>query len=91
MKWLRRIPKRYKRVAAFTLGAGIAFLGAGSIYGYTALDSALFGATGAVLGLVMALSFNYAGKGLVDDKDFDSAMSEAISSVSSKTKKDKES
>jgi hypothetical protein len=39
----------------------------------------------------MALSFNYAGKGLVDDKDFDSAMSEAISSVSSKTKKDKES
>ena len=88
MKIWRRIPKRYKRVGAFTLGAGIAFLGAGSIYGYTAFDSALFGATGAVLGLVMALSFNYAGKGIVDDRDFDSAMSDAISSVASKTKKD---
>ena len=91
MKLWRQVPKRYKRVAAFTLGAGIAFLGAGSIYGYTALDSALFGATGAVLGLVMALSFNYAGKGIVDDKDFDSAMSDAINSVSSKTDKDKKS
>lgn len=91
MKLWRRVPKRFKRVSAFTLGAGIAFLGAGSVYGYTALDSALFGATGAVLGLVMALSFGYAGKGSVDDKDFDSAMSEAINSVSSKTKKDKES
>lgn len=91
MKLWRRVPKRYKRVAAFTLGAGIAFLGAGSIYGYTALDSALFGATGAVLGLVMALSFNYAGKGIVDDKDFDAAMSDAINSVSSKTEKDKKS
>jgi len=91
MRFWTRIPKRFKRVGAFTLGAGIAFLGAGSIYGYTAFDSALFGATGAVLGLVMALSFNYAGKGVVEDKDFDNAMSEAISSVSSKTKKDKES
>jgi len=91
VKFLKKIPKRYKRVAAFTLGAGIAFLGAGSIYGYTAIDSALFGATGAVLGLVMALSFNYAGKGLVDDQDFDAAMSEAINSVSSKTKEQKKS
>lgn len=88
MKLWARIPKRYKRVAAFTVGAGIAFLGAGSIYGYSALESALFGATGAVLGLVMALSFNYAGKGEVSDKDFDGAISEAISSVASKTKKD---
>lgn len=84
MKLWRRIPKRYKRVAAFTLGVGIAFLGAGSIYGYPALDSALFGATGSVLGLVMALAFNYAGKGEVSDKDFDTAISEAINSVSSK-------
>lgn len=91
MKFLRRIPKRAKRVAAFTLGAGIAFLGAGNVYGYSALESAAFGATGSILGLAMALSFNYAGKGQVDEKDFDAAMSEAISSVSSKTKKDKES
>lgn len=88
MKIWRRIPKRAKRVAAFMLGAGIAFLGAGNIYGYTALQSALFGATGSILGLVMALSFNYAGKGEVDEKDFNSAMSDAISSVASKTKKD---
>ena len=91
MKLWRRIPKRAKRVAAFALGAGIAFLGAGNIYGYTALQSALFGATGSILVLFMALSFTYAGKGEVPDKDFDNAMSEAISSVSSKTKKDKES
>jgi len=91
MKLWRRIPKRAKRVSAFMLGAGIAFLGAGNIYGYTALQSAVFGATGSILGLLMALSFNYAGKGVVDDKDFDSAMSDAISSVSSKTDKDKKS
>jgi len=87
-KFWKRIPKRAKRVAAFMLGAGIAFLGAGNIYGYTALQSAVFGATGSILGLVMALSFNYAGKGEVPDKDFDAAMSDAISSVASKTKKD---
>lgn len=73
------------------LGAGIAFLGAGNIYGYSALQSAMFGATGSILGLLMALSFNYAGKGQVDDKDFDAAMSDAINSVSSKTKEDKKS
>lgn len=88
MKLWRRIPKRYKRIAAFAVGAGIAFMGAGSLYGYTAVDSALFGATGAILGLLMALSFTYAGKGEVPDKDFDSAMSDAISAVNSKTKKD---
>lgn len=91
MKLLKRIPKRAKRVVAFMVGAGIAFLGAGNIYGYTALQSAVFGATGSILGLAMALSFNYAGKGEVDEKDFNAAMSDAISSVASKTKKDKES
>jgi len=91
MKLWRRIPKRAKRVVAFMVGAGIAFLGAGNLYGYSALESAAFGATGSILGLAMALSFNYAGKGEIDDKAFDAAMSDAISSVSSKTKKDKES
>jgi len=88
MKLWRRIPKRFKRVAAFALGAGIGFIGAGNFYGYTAIESALFGATGAVLGLIMALSFNYAGKGEVPDKDFDAAISDAINSVASKNKKD---
>ncbi len=88
MKLWRRIPKRLKRVAAFMIGAGIAFLGAGNVYGYGALESALFGATGSILGLLMALSFNYAGKGEVPDKDFDTAISDAINSVASKSKKD---
>jgi hypothetical protein len=69
------------------LGAGIAFLGAGNIYGYSAFESALFGATGSILGLLMALAFNYAGKGEIQDKDFDSALSDAINSVASKTRK----
>lgn len=88
MKLWRRIPKRFKRVAAFALGAGIAFLGAGNVYGYSAIESALFGATGSILGLLMALAFNYAGKGEVPEKDFDAAISDAINSVASKNKKD---
>lgn len=88
MKLWRRIPKRFKRVAAFALGAGIAFLGAGNVYGYSAIESALFGATGSILGLFMALAFNYAGKGEVPEKDFDAAISDAINSVASKSKKD---
>ena len=87
-KLWKRIPKRAKRTAAFMLGAGIAFLGAGNIYGYTALQAASFGATGSILALIMALSFGYAGKGEIPDKDFDAAMSDAISSVNSKTKKE---
>jgi hypothetical protein len=88
VKLWRRIPKRFKRVTAFALGAGIAFLGAGNVYGYSALESALFGATGSILGLIMALAFNYAGKGEVPEKDFDAAISDAINSVASKNKKD---
>lgn len=88
MKLWRRIPKRFKRVAAFALGAGIAFLGAGNVYGYSAIESALFGATGSILGLFMALAFNYAGKGEVPEKDFDAAISDAINSVASKNKKE---
>lgn len=84
---MKRIPKRWKRAAAFLLGAGIAFMGAGAIYGYAAIESAVFGATGAALGLIMSLSFTYAGKGEVQDKDYDAAMSDAINAVSSKTKK----
>jgi hypothetical protein len=88
MKLWRRIPKRYKRIAAFAIGAGIAFLGAGNVYGYSAIESALFGATGSILGLIMALAFNYAGKGEIPEKDFDAAISDAINSVASKNKKD---
>lgn len=81
--------KRLARVAAFALGAGIAFLGAGNIQGLSALESARFGATGAVLGLIMALSFIYAGKSEVSDDDFDQSINSAIENVSSKTKSKK--
>ena len=79
--------KRVLRVGAFALGAGIAFLGAGSIQGLEPLESAQFGATGAVLGLAMALLFTYAGKGNVPDDDFDNSINSAIETVNSKTKK----
>lgn len=87
-KLWKRIPKRVKRVAAFMLGAGLAFIGAGSIYGMPPIESALFGATGSILGLVMALAFTYAGKGEVSDGDFDQAINASIEAVASKTKKD---
>jgi hypothetical protein len=77
--------KRVYRAAAFTLGTGIAFLGAGSIQGYTALESARFGATGALLGLIGALAFIYASKSEVTDKDFDQTINSAIETVTSKT------
>ena len=80
-----RTAKRIYRAAAFTLGTGIAFLGAGSIQGYSALESARFGATGALLGLIGALAFIYASKAEVTDKDFDSTINSAIESVASKT------
>jgi hypothetical protein len=79
--------KRVLRVGAFALGAGIAFLGAGSIQGLQPLESAQFGATGAVLGLAMALLFTYAGKGQVPDEDIDNSINSAIETVNSKTKK----
>ena len=83
--WLKRL----LRTASFALGAGIAFMGAGSIWNYSAIDSALFGATGAILGLVMSLAFTYAKKSEINDKDFDAHIGEAIDSVNSKVNKDK--
>lgn len=51
-----------------------------------AVESVLFGASVAIVGLVMGLSFTYAGKGKVDDKDFDSHINATIESVQSKSK-----
>lgn len=90
MKKLSRLLKRRSvnnalRVLAFAGGAGIAFLGAGNIMGIDAVTSAAFGASGAVLGLVGALLFLYAGKGDVPQSDFDNAMNSAIEQVRSKT------
>ena len=89
MKLWKRIPVRVKRIGAFALGAGLAFIGAGSVLGMPALESALFGATGSILGLVMSLAFTYAGKAEVSDADFNQAINSSIEAVASQTKKDK--
>lgn len=80
-----RTAKRVYRAFWFTIGTGIAFLGAGSIQGYSALESARFGATGALLGLIGALAFIYASKAEISDKDYDSTINSAIESVNSRT------
>lgn len=91
MKLWAKIPKRFKRTGALAIGAGLSFMGVGNLpfFSMSALTSVLFGALGSLLGLVIALSFTYAGKGEVDDKDFDNHINSAIESVNSKTKKDK--
>jgi hypothetical protein len=80
---------RTLRVVAFALATGIAFMGAGNVFGISAIESAAFGAVGAVLGLLATLLFTYAGKASVPDEDFDTAINKAIESVSSEAKKKK--
>jgi hypothetical protein len=77
---------RALRVAAFALATGIAFMGAGNVFGISAIQSAAFGAVGAVLGLLATLLFTYAGKASVPDEDFNKAINQAIESVNSDTK-----
>jgi hypothetical protein len=80
---------RSLRIGAFALATGIAFMGAGNVFGISAVQSAAFGAVGAVLGLLATLLFTYAGKASVPDEDFNQAINKAIESVSSETKKKK--
>jgi|LakMenEpi03Aug12_release.lakeMendotaPanAssembly.Ray.scaffolds.fasta_scaffold372571_2 hypothetical protein len=80
---------RSLRIGAFALATGIAFMGAGNVFGISAIQSAAFGAVGAVLGLLATLLFTYAGKASVPDEDFNQAINKAIESVSSETKKKK--
>ena len=77
------------RVAAFALATGIAFMGAGNVFGISAIQSAAFGAVGAVLGLMATLLFTYAGKASVPDEDFNKAINQAIESVNSDTENKK--
>jgi len=76
--------KRIVRVAAFALGAAITGLGAGSVVGMDIVQSALFGALLGVLGIIAAISFIFAGKGGVNDADFDATINSAIETVRSK-------
>jgi hypothetical protein len=82
---------RTLRVAAFALATGIAFMGAGNVFGISAVQSAAFGAVGAVLGLLATLLFTYAGKASVPNADFDKAINQAIESVASDAKDKKKS
>lgn len=84
---MNRILKRTLRVASFALGVGILALGAGSVIGLSAIESATFGAVMAVLGLIGAIAFTYAAKGQVPDADFDSHINSAIENVKSKSDK----
>jgi hypothetical protein len=76
--------KRIIRVAAFALGAAITGLGAGSVVGMDIVQSAMFGALLGVLGILAAISFIFAGKGQVNDQDFNATINSAIETVRSK-------
>ena len=80
---------RTLRVLAFATATGIAFMGAGNLFGISAIQSAAFGAVGAVLGLLATLLFTYASKASVPNEDFDQAINKAIESVQSETQEKK--
>lgn len=82
---MKKYLTRAWRIASFTLGAGLAGLGAGNIFGVGILESLGFGATLALLGLIGALSFTHAGKGKISEQDFDTAINSAIETVKSGT------
>jgi uncharacterized membrane protein YkgB len=82
--------KRLLRILAFGLGAGIVFVTAGAIGGITPLHAGLIGALGAILVVIVAISFEYASKGSVSDQSFDEAIQTGIQKVKADTtKKDK--
>lgn len=82
--------KRLLRILAFGLGAGIVFVTAGAIGGISPLHAGLIGALGAILVVIVAISFEYASKGAVSDESFDDAIQTGIQKVKADTtKKDK--
>ena len=81
---MKDIIRRVLRIASFALGAGIAGLGAGSAIGLTVAQSALMGALTGVLGIFGALAFIYAGKGTVDEGDFNATLNSAIETARAK-------
>lgn len=83
----KQLVKRALRIGAFTIAAGLSFTGAGNVLGFAALESAIFGATGSLMGLIVGLLFNYALDGVLSDEEFDANMKQAVDTVQSKTKK----
>lgn len=84
--------KRILRACALAFGAGLAFMGVGNlpIFNMDAANSVMFGAIGTIVALMIGLSFTFASKGEVPDKDFDELINQQIEAVNAKTKKDKE-
>jgi hypothetical protein len=85
---MKNIIARILRIASFALGAGIAGLGAGAAIGLTVAQSALMGSLTGVLGIFGALAFIYAGKGAVDEQDFNATINSAIETAQAKKGKD---
>lgn len=85
---MKNIIQRILRIASFSLGAGIAGLGAGSAIGLTVAQSALMGSLTGVLGIFGALAFIYAGKGAVEEADFNATINSAIETAQAKKGKD---
>ena len=84
---MKKYLKRFLRVGAFGLGAGIVFITAGAIGGMSPLNAGFVGALGAVLVVVVAISFEYASKGSVTDEAFDEAINSGIQKVKADTDK----
>lgn len=84
--------KRVLRIAALALGAGLSFMGVGNLplFNMDAANSVMFGAIGTIVALIIGLSFTFAAKGDVPDKDFDELINQQIEAVNAKTKKEKE-
>jgi hypothetical protein len=55
-----------------------------------AANSVMFGAIGTIVALMIGLSFTFAAKGNVPDKEFDELINQQIEAVNAKTKKEKE-
>jgi hypothetical protein len=81
--------KRALRILAFGLGAGIVFVTAGALGGMSPLHAGLVGALGAVLVVVVSLSFEFASRGEVTDDAFNEAINTGIQKVKSDTEKKK--
>lgn len=79
--------KRTLRILSFGLGAGIVFITAGSIGGISPLHAGAIGGLGAVLVVIVAISFEYAAKGHVTDEAFDEAINTGIQKVKADTEK----
>lgn len=84
--------KRVMRVVALAFGAGLSFMGVGNLplFNMDAANSVMFGAIGTIVALMIGLSFTFAAKGNVPDKEFDELINQQIEAVNAKTKKEKE-